>query len=67
MTQITIREAVIMARREFLPIKGVVGVSSIGNTIIVYVETPETAVFLPRTYYGYRVEVRVTGPIVTLP
>jgi hypothetical protein len=66
MAQVTIQEAVAMAKRDFLPIRGVVGVSNIGNTLIIYIETPETANQLPRTYYGYRVIVRVTGPIEVL-
>jgi hypothetical protein len=49
-----------------LPIEGVVGVSYIGNTIIVYVESSETAAKVPRAYAGYVVTVKITGPIVTL-
>jgi hypothetical protein len=66
MTQITIQEAVTKAKREFLSIRGVVGVGNIGNTIIIYVETPETANLLPKTYYGYPVTFKITGPITTL-
>jgi len=66
MAQVTIQEAVAMAKRDFLPIRGVVGVSNIGNTLIIYIETPETANQLPRTYYGYPVTFKITGPITTL-
>jgi hypothetical protein len=66
MAQVTIQEAVVMAKRDFLPIRGVVGVSNIGNTLIIYIETPETANQLPRTYYGYPVTFKITGPITTL-
>jgi hypothetical protein len=66
MTQITIEEAASMLRKELLPIEGVVGVSHIGNTIIVYVESSETAAKVPRAYAGYVVIVKITGPIVTL-
>jgi hypothetical protein len=66
MTQITIEEAASRLRREILSVKGVVGVSYIGNTIIVYVESSEIALQIPKAYYGYTVVTKITGPIVTL-
>ena len=61
MARIPILEAVSLARRELLPIGGVVGVGYSGETIIVYVETPEAAARIPRTYRGYPVVFKVTG------
>ena len=52
-----------MAKRELLPIKGVVGVSAMGNTIVVYVEDRDTANKIPGTYRGYPVVVYVVGKI----
>lgn len=66
MTQITIEEAASRLRREILAIKGVWAVSYIGNTIIVYIESPEIMRYVPKTYYGYPVTFKITGPIVTL-
>jgi hypothetical protein len=66
MTQITIEEAATRARREFLPFKGVVAVSHVGNTIIVYVENAEVARLLPKAYFGFPVAFKLTGPIVTM-
>jgi hypothetical protein len=65
-TQITIEEAVAHAKRELLPLKGVVGVSYANRTIIVYVETPEDARNIPSSYYGYPVIVKITGRVVPL-
>jgi hypothetical protein len=66
MAQVTIQEAVALAKRDFLPIRGVVGVGYADRTIIVYVETAEVARLLPSSYYGYPVVFKVTGPVVTL-
>jgi len=66
MAQITVEEAASRLRREILPIKGVVAVSHVGNTIIVYVENAEVIRQLPTAYYGYPVTFKLTGPIVTL-
>jgi hypothetical protein len=66
MTQITIEEAASRLRKEILPIKGVVAVSHVGNTIIVYVENTEVIRQLPTAYYGYAVNFKITGPVVTL-
>jgi hypothetical protein len=66
MTQITVQEAVARAMREFLPVRGIVGVSSVGRTIVFYVETPEDVAKVPPSYYGYPVVVKVTGRVVTL-
>ncbi|MEM2292759.1 MAG: hypothetical protein QXX41_05740 [Nitrososphaerota archaeon] len=65
MAAISILEAVSLAKRDFLPIRGVVGVGYVGNTIIIYIETPETAALIPKSYYGYPVTFKVTGPITT--
>jgi hypothetical protein len=66
MTQVTIEEAVARAKREFLPIKGIVAVSWMNHTILFYVETPQDAAKVPPSYYGYPTMVKITGPIVTL-
>ena len=60
---ITIQEAVSRAKREFLHVEGVVGVSYYDNTLVFYVERPEDAAKVPRTYYGYPVAVKVVGRI----
>jgi len=65
-TQITIQEAVTQAMREFLPVKGIVGVSSVGRTIVFYVETPEDAAKVPPSYWGYPTIIKVTRRVVTL-
>ena len=66
MARISIEQAVSMARRQYLAVPGIVAVSRIGNTIVFYVERPEDAAKVPRTYAGYPVAVKVTGPVVTL-
>jgi len=66
MTQITVEEAASRLRRELLTVKGVWAVSHVGNTIIVYIESPEIMIYVPKTYYGYPVTTKITGPIVTL-
>jgi hypothetical protein len=66
MTQITVEEAASRLRKEMLPIKGVVAVSHVGNTIIVYVENAEVARLLPKAYFGFPVTFKITGSIVTL-
>jgi len=65
-TQVTIEEAVAQAKREFLPVKGIVAVSWMNRTIVFYVETPQDAAKVPSSYYGYPTMVKITGPIVTL-
>jgi hypothetical protein len=65
-TQLTIEEAVAQAKREFLPVKGIVAVSWINRTIVFYVETPQDAAKVPSSYYGYPTIVKITGPVVTL-
>jgi hypothetical protein len=52
-----------MAKRELLPMKGVVGISVMGNTIVVYVEDRDAANKIPSTYRGYPVVVYVVGKI----
>ena len=66
MSRITIREAVAMARRDLLPIEGVVAVGSVDDAIVVYVETAEVAGRLPSTYRGFPVIFKVTGRVVSL-
>ena len=66
MAAVSIEQAVSMARRRFLGVKGIVAVGRIGNTIVFYVEKPEDALKVPRTWMGYPVEVKVTGPIAVL-
>lgn len=66
MMEFSIIEAVSHAKKDLLPIKGVVGVGHTGNTIIVYIETPEVADMLPKSYYGYPVTFKVTGKIMPL-
>lgn len=63
---VTIQEAVAQAKREFLPVEGIVAVSWIGNTIIFYVETPADAAKVPPVYMGYVTMTKITGPIRTL-
>jgi ribosomal protein S5 len=65
-TQVAIEEAVAQAKREFLPVKGIVAVSWMNRTIVFYVETPQDAAKVPPSYYGYPTMVKITGPIVTL-
>jgi hypothetical protein len=60
---VSVQEAAAAAKRELLAIEGVVGVGTIGNTIVVYVETPEDAAKVPRAYLGFPVEVRVVGRV----
>jgi len=66
MTQISIKEAASRLRSEILTIRGVWAVSHVGNTIIVYIESPEIARYVPKTYLGYPVQVKITGPVMTL-
>lgn len=66
MARVSVEEAASKLRSEILAIKGVWAVSHVGNTIIVYVESPEIIRYVPKTYYGYPVQVKITGPVVTL-
>ena len=66
MTQISIKEAASRLRSEILTIRGVWAVSHVGNTIIVYIESPEIARYVPKTYLGYPVQVKITGPVMAL-
>jgi hypothetical protein len=61
--QVTILEAVVQAKREFLPIEGVVGVGSVDNTIVFYVETEADRAKLPTMYMGFPVVTRVVGRV----
>jgi hypothetical protein len=54
-------EVLEQAKRELLPLPGVVGVSARGYAIIVYVETQEDAAKVPKTFRGYPVRVEVVG------
>lgn len=58
-----IREVVSIAKRELLPIDGVVAVSHEDNYLIVYVETEDVIRRLPSTFYGYPVQFKVIGRI----
>jgi len=62
----SIQEAVEAARREFLPMRGVVGVGWMDGAIVVYIETPDVARILPRTYMGFPVVFKVTGRLTRL-
>jgi hypothetical protein len=60
---VAIEEVVSQARRELLPLDGVVAVSYYDNVIVVYIESEDVARRIPRTYRGYPVEVRVVGRV----
>jgi len=62
----TVEEAASALRRWLLPLPGIVAVSSVGNTIVVYVEGPEDAAKVPRYYMGFPVVVKVVGRVVGL-
>lgn len=66
MAQITIEEAVAQAKRQYLPIPGVVGVGRMNNTIVFYVETEADIGKVPTVYAGYPTTVKVTGPVMVL-
>jgi hypothetical protein len=66
MTQISIEEAVSRLKRELLIIPGIVGISHVGTTIIVYVERAEDISKVAPSYFGFPVIVRVTGPVRAL-
>jgi len=63
---VTIEEATSALRRLLLPLPGVVAVSHVGNTIVVYVEGPEDAAKVPRSYMGFPVVVKVVGRATAL-
>jgi len=60
---VTVQEAVAQAKRELLPVEGIVGVSFVDNTIIFYVETEEDRLKVPATYMGFPVQVKVVGRV----
>jgi len=62
----TVEEATSALRRQLLPLPGVVAVSHVGNTIIVYVEGPEDAAKVPSSYMGFPVTVKVVGRVTAL-
>ena len=62
----TVQEAVARAKAELLRIEGIAGVSAVGNTIVVYVETEEDKAKVPGTYMGYPVVVKVIGRLRAL-
>jgi hypothetical protein len=62
----TIEEATSALRRQLLPLPGVVAVSHVGNTIVVYVERPEDAAKAPSSYMGFPVVVKVVGRVTAL-
>ncbi|MEM2549845.1 MAG: hypothetical protein QXZ14_12055 [Candidatus Jordarchaeales archaeon] len=66
MARVSVEEAASKLRSEILTIKGVWAVSHVGNTIIVYIESPEIARYVPKTYLGYPVQVKITGPVMAL-
>jgi hypothetical protein len=61
-----IEEAFEMAKRDFLPQPGVVGVSYRDNVIVIYVEDEETAKRMPTMYMGFRVLVKVVGKVIAI-
>ena len=63
---VTIEEATSALRRQLLPLPGVVAVSHVGNTIVVYVEGPEDATKVPGSYMGFPVVVKVVGRATAL-
>jgi len=63
MSRVSILEAVAQAKKDLLPVEGVVGVSHVNTTIIVYVETAEDAKKVPNVYLGYAVQVKVVGRV----
>ena len=60
---VSIEEAVEKLKRELIGIPGITGISYVGNTIIVYIESPEYAKYVPATYMGFPVNIKITGPI----
>jgi len=63
LTPVTIQEAVAQAKREFLPVEGIVAVSFVDNVIVVYVETEADRGKVPPSYLGFPVQVRVVGRV----
>ena len=63
MSQIAIVVAANKARQEFLGQRGVTGVSYVGNTIVIYLESADYINLVPSTYLGYRVVYKITGRI----
>ena len=60
---VTVFEAVSLARRQYLAVEGIVGVGSVGNTIVFYVESEEDRAKVPPTFMGYPTAVRVVGRV----
>ena len=63
---VTIQEAVDMFRKEYLRRSGVVGVSTDGKAIIVYIENEKVRAILPVMYYGFPVIPKVVGRVTPL-
>jgi len=63
---VTIQEAVDMFRKEYLRRSGVVGVSTDGRAIIVYIEDERVKAILPYVYHGFPVIPKVVGGVTTL-
>jgi len=59
--QLTIQEAVENAKRQFLSLPGVTGVSHDGQSIIIYIETAEIAQRISASFMGYPVKAVVSG------
>jgi hypothetical protein len=62
-SRVTIQIAANSARQEFLGQRGVTGVSYVGDTIVIYLESAEYVNLVPQTYMGYRVVYKITGRI----
>jgi hypothetical protein len=60
---VSVDEVLLEAKRVFLALRGVVGVSRRGNAIVVYVEDEEVARQIPREFMGLPVEVKVVGRV----
>jgi hypothetical protein len=61
--QITFLEAVAQARKEFLPLPGIVAIGYVDNTIVFYVEESSDIRKVPTSYQGYHTMVKVTGRV----
>lgn len=58
-----ILDAVAQAKRDLLPVEGVVGVSWTDSTIIFYVETEQDRTKIPPSYLGFPTTVKVVGRV----
>jgi hypothetical protein len=63
---VTIEEAVSQAKKEYLTVEGVVGVSHVAGRIVFYVEKEEDKAKIPPVYKGFQTEVRVVGRLIPL-